>query len=148
MIKSSKQLLSIILCVYVLSCLVACNGKESILCCLQYPTNSDLMSYCMNHARSVGAFIINEETSEEQKKRLSAFMEFYESVKTCESVNCIEDQIRNTSTLPNFLEEFVSEHKQSEDEFQFSEDLKVKLILCGFRHAIESYKKILGMENE
>lgn len=140
--KSLKRFSALLLLIFLMGAFIACPVK---LCCLKYEKGSDLAIYCNNHRDAVGKFIRNAENESEQITRLNNFKQFYESIKNCTTVQCIETQINNDTTLPGFQERYENEHEFAERDTQIDDsNLKAELILCGFKHAIDAFEKTLS----
>lgn len=142
--KSLKRLSVLLLLIFLMGGLTEC-CKKTQLCCLKYEKGSDLAIYCNNHRDAVGKFIRSTENESEQITRLNNFKQFYDSIKDCTTVQCIETQINNNTTLTGFQERYENEHEFAERDIQINDsNLKAELILCGFKHAIDAFEKTLS----
>jgi hypothetical protein len=141
MYKSRKLLAAVLIAVVMGSLVESCSAK---LCCHKYETGSALSIYCNNHRDAVAKFIRSADTDAEQRERLSSFKKFYELIKECTTVGCIEDYIDSNTSLPGFKEFYETEHQFAEQETNIASGLKAKAILCGFKHAIDAFEKTLS----
>lgn len=114
---------------------------------MQYPAHSDLATYCNNHSFAVGKFVRSDDDETKQRERLGKFKQFYDLIKNCSTIECIEAKIQNSTTLPGFLEEYQKKHQAAEDDTQIEDSLKAHLILCGFGDAIDRLEQVLSEEN-
>ena len=145
--NKTKYLSLLILQILFALSLVQCNGNTVDLCCHQYELESDSSYYCNNHRDAVGKFIREGQDLSEQKIRLENFRQFYESVKDCATLECIEKQIDNSSTLPGFKERYETEHNYA-DSFKVDLNIKAELVLCGFEHAIVALSQTLYEQDQ
>jgi hypothetical protein len=143
-----NRLLTIILIqTFLVASLIQFNCSKDKLCCLQYETNSDKVKYCNNHRDAVGKFIREIENKSEQKTRLNKFKHFYESIKDCTILSCIEQKIDTDRSIPAFKSRYYDEHEYAEANFVIDSTLKVPLILCGFKHAIDALEQTSNNKN-
>ena len=141
--KKTKLIAVILFQALLIVGLIQFYGCNNQLCCLQYEVGSDMATYCNNHRDAVGKFIRKVDGESEQKIRLSNFIQFYESIKSCTTVECIETMINSDTSLPGFETIYEHEHQYAEQDTQVDSSLKAKLILCGFKHAIDAMEQNL-----
>ncbi len=146
--SKTKYLSLLILQILFALSLLQCNGGTLELCCHQYELESDSSYYCNNHRDAVGKFIREGQDLSEQKIRLENFRQFYESVKDCTTLECIETKIDNSSTLPGFKERYETEHNYAESDFEVNLNIKAELVLCGFEHAIVALSQTLNEQDQ
>jgi len=98
--KKSLKLLSavLILALFIGSAVECCKGR-SRLCCHKYETGSDLATYCNNHRNAVVKYIESAEGEAEKKVRFDNFKQFYNTAKSCTTVECIETQIAENTSM-------------------------------------------------
>ena len=142
-----KYLSLLVLQIIFVFSLFQCNCKTVDLCCHQYEGGSDSTFYCNNHRDAVGKFIREGQNLSEQKIRLENFKQFYESVKDCSTLECIETKIDNNLTLPGFKERYETEHIFA-DSFMVDLNIKAELVLCGFEHAIVALSQTLNEQDQ
>lgn len=127
--------------------LSAAEGCKSQLCCVKYGPQTDEATYCNNHRSAVGTFV--RQAAPDTTKmldRLNNFKTFYKTIEGCETVDCIGNQIENATTLPGFAERYKTEHDFAEKDTQINADMKAKLILCGFKHAMDALDQTINKD--
>lgn len=132
-----------------LSAMTAVNGcwpfdGNDKLCCEEYQPEDNQATYCNNHRDAVMKFVLEDPEVIGQQQRLQSFEAFYETVKDCPTVDCIETAVAGNLTLPGFADRYRTEHEYAERDAVVPADTKAGLVLCGFRHAIEALKKTVG----
>jgi hypothetical protein len=120
-----------------------CGHKTKGLCCLQYSADSDQATYCNNHRSAVGQFVLDTDEDAESRRRLEQITGFYESIKDCQSVDCIGIALNTDPSLSDFAGYYTTEHDFAERDTNIPEEDKAPLILCGIRHAIDGLSKTL-----
>jgi hypothetical protein len=141
--KKSVKLSAASLILVILAMALACCPKTQ-LCCHKYNIGSDLATYCNNHRNAVAKYFEAADNDSERRLRFDNFKQFYSSVAACTTVQCIETEITNSITVPGFWEFYVVEHKYAEQETQIDPNVKAEGILCGFKHAIDAFEKLLS----
>jgi hypothetical protein len=126
--------------------LITCSSKSPEPCCVQYDAYTDEATYCGNHRDAVMMWVQYPDEIPERRARLDAFKDFYDGIKDCKSVACIEEGITQAQSIPDFEDEYADEHDHSEQSTDLPEDQKDDLILCGFRHAIQALEENLTRE--
>lgn len=131
--------------VAVLLTLMSCASQK--LCCSNYPPNTDAAVYCNDHRDVVVKFVKSTTDIEERRRRLENFKRFYDTVKLCRTLACLESWIYADETMPGFSQRYALDHEAAEQLTRIlREEDKRKLIMCGFNNAIESLE--IGFEGE
>lgn len=143
--KRAFQATAIMMVIVAVTATVGCwpCGDKDKLCCEEYQRESDLATYCNDHRDAVLEFVREVPDTTERRLRLNRIDAFYETVKDCQTVVCIEDAIGTAADLDAFANRYQQEHGFAETETAIAADKKAELILCGFRHAIDGLKETL-----
>jgi hypothetical protein len=143
--KRFTQAAAILLVIVAVSSAIGCwpFGDGDKLCCEEYSPQSQEATYCNGHRDAVLEFVREVADTAERRARLNHFEAFYETVKDCRTVVCIEDGIGAASDFDAFANRYQQEHGYVETGTTIAADKKADLILCGFRHAVEGLKKTL-----
>jgi hypothetical protein len=143
--KRLFQAAAIVMVVVAVTATVGCwpFGNGDKLCCESYSVESDQATYCNGHRDAVLLFVREVSDTTERRTRLNRIDAFYETIKECQTVACIEDAIGAQADLEAFANRYHQEHGFVETETAIAADKKAELILCGFRHAIAGLKKTL-----
>lgn len=136
--------LSLTLLVLGLALVLASCNKPDRLCCLQHDPETDQATYCNNHRDAVLKFVREVPGTADRLVRLSRFEDFYDTIDDCGTVDCIESAIEVDTALVRFKERYQDEHYYAERDTDVTQEQKVKLILCGFKHAIDGERQTLG----
>ena len=113
------------------------------LCCEQYSVESNQATYCNNHRDALMKYVRDTDDDSVMRTRLGQMEVFYELVEDCKTVECIEIGVGDPATPDEFAERYQTEHDYAERDALVPENEKAKLILCGFKHAIEGLNKTL-----
>ena len=140
--KSVRLFAASLILVVIAVTLAGCPNRQ--LCCHKYKIESELSTYCNNHRNAVAKYFEAAENDSEKGLRFDNFKEFYSSVETCTSVDCIETEIINNAAIPDFYEFYNEEHEYAEKETNIDTNVKAAVILCGFKHAIDAFEKLLS----
>ncbi len=119
------------------------------LCCTRFSQESAEATYCNNHRDAVGKYINVSRDPAERRDRLERIKKLYDRIKFCESVECIETEIysdRTRELLPGFEARYAVDHEFAEQEAPVRGQDRARLILCGFRHAIQVVEEKLKRE--
>lgn len=131
--------------VLLLPMMIGCASQK--LCCGDYPPNTDAAVYCNDHRDVVVKFVKSTTDIDERKRRLETFKRFYDTVKLCRNLACLESWIYADETMPGFSQRYALDHEAAEQLTRIlREDDKRKLIMCGFKNAIESLE--IGFKGE
>ena len=139
-----RKYLPLALLVLSLALVFANCSKPDKLCCLQYDPETDHATYCNNHRNAVLSFVRDVPEKADQLGRLSEIEDYYDEVEDCGTIDCIESAIKADTALAVFWEWYDNEHKYADRDADVQPEDKVRLILCGFKHAIDAEKKTLG----
>ncbi|MEW5924396.1 MAG: hypothetical protein AB1746_10445 [Candidatus Zixiibacteriota bacterium] len=123
-------------------CMLSCNHADK-LCCEQYNPDTPQSTYCNNHRNAALKFVRFVTEDSERIARLNEFKAFYETVRDCETIECIQDGINAAPNLPGFIDYYTEEHEYSERDTDLPQNTKPSLILCGFDQAIKGLEKTL-----
>jgi hypothetical protein len=137
----SHALVAMILACTLLVLVGGCSSGPD-LCCSQYERASDRHMYCNNHS-SVAGRCLNDARFQSQAEYIllrDQLEEYLAAADTCDDVTCIETILEDDEDLECLWNRYDMEHSDAEEslESQLSEDLKARLILCGFRNAIQA----------
>ncbi|MCB0312450.1 MAG: hypothetical protein KDH84_04155 [Calditrichaeota bacterium] len=125
--------------------LMSCASQK--LCCSDYQPDTDAALYCNDHRDVVVKFVKSTTDIDERKRRLETFKRFYDTVKLCRTLSCLESWIYDDETMPGFSQRYALDHEAAEQLTHIlREDDKRKLIMCGFKNAIESLE--IGFKGE
>jgi hypothetical protein len=140
-VQTTAILMVIVAVISTVGCWPFGNGDK--LCCEEYSPESQEATYCNGHRDAVLEFVREVADTNERRTRLNRFETFYETIKDCGTVDCIENGIAATANFDAFANRYQQEHGYVETETTIAADRKAALILCGFRHAIAGLKKTL-----
>jgi hypothetical protein len=132
-----RYLSLVLLAVGMAATLSSCRPKAE-LCCLNYSPETDQATYCNNHRIAVDLFVLDAVDSAQSRERLSNFADFYNTIKDCQTIDCIEHAINADSTIVGFLDHYQNEHDFAELDTDLPSEQKAELALCGFKHAIDA----------
>ena len=134
----SKKIIIVFILGLMVSLIPGCSDDKPKLCCLDVGDSdtSPERSYCLDHEVAVQMFIQEPSDTSGQRQRLQAFRRFFEMVRSCHTVNCIQAAIDTTSLVPELKVIYDDEHSVAEEDLSVAPERKADLIKCGFQHAI------------
>jgi hypothetical protein len=114
------------------------------LCCLEFKPGTPEAKYCNDHRDAVAVYFYEPEEDRNRLERYEAFGAFFKTLENARSVEEIEQAVRAASTIPGFLARYERKHRQAEEAGITDPGLRTRLILCGFRHALEAFRQERG----
>ena len=134
-----------LLSIFALLLLVSLTGcGSSKLCCQDLENETEEKVYCRQHQSAVRKFVNSTLDDQQKRQRLEDFREFYDDIKYCNSIKCLESMIFSAPQFKAFSQLYALEHEVAEiNTSLINNQKKTELVLCGFRTAIEQIDKNL-----
>lgn len=117
---------------------VLCSCGSGKLCCQDLTPETEERYYCGQHESAVRKYVNSTIDDEEKRIRLEKFRDFYDDIKYCETIQCLESLIFSNPNFKAFSQLYALEHEIAEINSAIdSNKKKADMVLCGFRTAID-----------
>jgi hypothetical protein len=143
MLRSQVALLAVML---VVTAFVVDACKDCT--CKNYAPETDEATYCRYHRNAVWNYVEQSTDVELQKTQLTRLESLYKTVKDCDDVDCIFNEVQADSIAPGFAGIFDSVNAEAEEEVATAEFNHRKVLLCGLMNGIIDWRDSLGVEEK
>jgi hypothetical protein len=119
--------------------------------CKNYAPESTEATYCRYYREAVWDYVEQSTDAELQKTQLTRLESLYKTVKDCEDMDCIFNEVQADSIAPGFAGILDSANAEAEEEVttaEFKPAKAGKVLLCGLMNGIFDWRDSLGVEEE